>query len=88
VRGLGIGFVTPIGFIDEIRRGELVHVPLAEPGLAGSRIGILVPRHRRLSPPARLMINHIRQRLTEFGSFLAAPAREPTKRQARKNRRA
>ena len=88
VRGLGIGFVTPIGFIDEIRRGELVHVPLAEPGLAGSRIGILVPRHRRLSPPARLMINHIRQRLAEFGSFLAAPARAPAKNQARKRRRA
>ena len=36
VRGLGIGFVTPIGFIDEIRRGELVHVPLAEPGLSAA----------------------------------------------------
>ena len=84
LRGLGIGFVTPIGFLDEIRRGELVHVPLAEPGLSASRIGILVPRHRRLSPPARLMINHIRQRLTEFGSFLASPHREPVKRPARK----
>ena len=79
-RGLGIGFVTPMGFLDEIRRGELLHVPLAEPGLADSRIGILVPRHRRLSPPARLMINHIRQRLTDFGSFLAAPRPTPKKR--------
>ena len=71
--GLGIGFFTPIGFIDEIRRGELVHVPLAEPGLAQSRIGILVPRYRRLSPPARLMINHISERLGAFADFLAAP---------------
>ena len=68
-------------------------MPLADPGLSASRIGILVPRHRRLSPPARLMINHIRQRLTEFGSFLAAPNREPVKRPAlkrlaRKRRRA
>jgi len=81
--GLGIGFFTPVGFLDEIRRGELVHVPLAEPGLAQSRIGILVPRYRRLSPPARLMINHISQRLRAFGDFLAAP---PRRRPTRKRR--
>jgi len=73
--GLGVGFFTPVGFLDEIRRGELVHVPLVEPGLAQSRIGILVPRYRRLSPPARLMINHISERLRAFGDFLAAPPR-------------
>jgi DNA-binding transcriptional LysR family regulator len=88
LRGLGIGFVTPIGFIEEIRRGELVHVPLVEPGLAGSRIGILVPRHRRLSPPARLMVNHIRQRLTEFGRFLTVPQRQSTRPPPRARRRA
>ena len=72
--GLGIGFFTPIGFIEEIRRGELVHVPLAEPGLAQSRIGILVPRYRRLSPPARLMINHISERLGALRRFLGRAA--------------
>ena len=85
--GLGIGFFTPIGFIDEIRRGELVHVPLAEPGLAQSRIGILVPRYRRLSPPARLMINHISERLRAFGDLLAAP-RQPAARRRRPAARA
>ena len=55
-------------------------MPLAEPGLASSRIGILVPRHRRLSPPARLMINHISERLGAFGAFLAAPPRRPKRR--------
>ena len=29
--GLGIGFFTPVGFLEEIRRGELVHVPLVSP---------------------------------------------------------
>jgi DNA-binding transcriptional LysR family regulator len=86
-RGLGIGFVTPIGFLDEIRRGELVHVPLAEPGLASSRIGILVPRQRRLSPPARLAINHVQKHLTEFGDLLATPRRAPSRPLARKRRR-
>ena len=84
--GLGIGFFSPIGFIDENQRGELVHVPLAEPGLAQSRIGILVPRYRRLSPPARLMINHISARLREFGDLLARPPRRSPRRRARSRR--
>jgi DNA-binding transcriptional LysR family regulator len=71
--GVGIGFFTPIGFLDEIRRGELVHVPLAEPGLADSRIGILVPSQRELSPPARVMVGHIREKLRAFSRELSAP---------------
>ena len=66
------GFVTPIGFLEEIRRGELVHVPLLEPRF--SRIGVLVPRRRRQSPPALLAINHIRARLKAFGRELEAIA--------------
>jgi len=74
--GLGIGFFTPIGFLDEIRRGELVHVALAERGLANSRIGIVVPADGR--PPslaARLTVEHIRERLNQFSRELAAPLR-------------
>jgi DNA-binding transcriptional LysR family regulator len=81
--GLGIGFFTPIGFLDEIQRGELVHVPLVEPGLASSRIGIHVPRYRRLSPPARLMINHIGERLQKFGSLLSVSRKTAKRGRAR-----
>ena len=74
--GLGIGFFTPIGFLDEIRRGELVHVRLAEPRLANSRIGIVAPSE---GPPpslaARLTAEHIKARLTAFARELAAPGR-------------
>ncbi len=72
--GLGIGFFTPIGFLDEIRRGELVHVALAERGLANSRIGIIVPADGR--PPSlatRLTVEHIRDSLNRFSRELAAP---------------
>ncbi|HEY1723160.1 MAG TPA: LysR family transcriptional regulator [Magnetospirillaceae bacterium] len=69
---LGIGFFTPAGFIDEIRRGELVHVPLSEPRLNDSRIGLLVPRRSRQSPAAQLAINHIAKQLESFGRDLAA----------------
>src|SRR3984957_12338686 len=44
--GLGVGFFTPTGFVDEIMRGELVHVPLAEAELAESEIGLFVHRVR------------------------------------------
>jgi len=73
--GLGIGFFTPIGFLDEIRRGELVHVRLAERGLANSRIGIVVPAGNR--PPtlaARLTVEHISDRLGALARTLGAPA--------------
>jgi len=69
---LGIGFFTPVGFVDEIRRGELVHVPLTEPRLSDSRIGVLVPRRHRQSPPALLAINHVQARLEAFGRELQA----------------
>jgi DNA-binding transcriptional LysR family regulator len=71
--GLGIGFFTPIGFLEEIRRGDLVHVPLAEKRLADSRIGILVPRRRELTAAARVTADHIRDRLGAFSRELAAP---------------
>lgn len=82
--GIGIGFFTPVGFIEEIRSGALVHVPLAEPRLADSAIGIMVPRNKRLSPAARLVIRHIRERLDSFGrelKALKAPAKAVPKRQ-------
>ncbi len=69
---LGIGFFTPVGFLDEIRRGELVHVPLAEPRLSDSRIGVLVPKRRRQSPAALLAINQIAAGLEEFGREMNA----------------
>ncbi|MBI1779182.1 MAG: LysR family transcriptional regulator [Proteobacteria bacterium] len=75
--GLGIGFFTPVGFIEEIRRGQLVHVPLAEPRLGDSQIGILVPRAKRLSPPARLALEHIGRRLKEFAGELASARPTP-----------
>jgi DNA-binding transcriptional LysR family regulator len=83
--GLGIGFFTPIGFLDEIRRGELVHVRLAERGLANSRIGIVVPADGRPTTlAARLTVDHIRVRLEAFArEFGAAPARPKSTRRRR-----
>ncbi|SDR62502.1 DNA-binding transcriptional regulator, LysR family [Rhizobiales bacterium GAS191] len=64
--GLGIGFSTPIGFVDEIERGELVHVPLVEPLLAASEVAILVPRGQKPTLPARVVMDLVRLRLGEL----------------------
>lgn len=57
--GLGIGFFTPIGFIDEIRRGEIVHVPIT-PGLAGAGgLGLFAAKGAPLSPPVRAVAEHL-----------------------------
>ncbi len=73
-KGLGIGFFTPIGFIDEIERGELVHVSLSEPLLAESAIAVLVPRGREPTLPARIAMETVRQRLAELAQRMPKAA--------------
>jgi DNA-binding transcriptional LysR family regulator len=68
--GLGIGFFTPVGFVDEIARGDLVHVPLAEPGFPKSAIGILVPQDRRPTLAGRIAMDATRLRLREFAATM------------------
>lgn len=70
--GLGIGFFTPVGFADEIKRGELVHVPLAEPELGDSQIGIIVPASQPLSVPARIALEAVASGLEVFAKKLPA----------------
>lgn len=56
--GIGIGFFTPLGFIDEIRRGDVVHIPIA-PALAGAGgLGLFAARGAPLSPPVRVIADH------------------------------
>ncbi len=64
--GLGIGFFTPTGFVDELKAGELVHVPLAEPELSASEIGLLIHRDRQSYPAVRALGAHL---VAEFASL-------------------
>jgi DNA-binding transcriptional LysR family regulator len=80
-KGLGLGFFTPIGFIDEIERGELVHVSLSEPLLAESAIAILTARGREPTLPARIAIEAVRKGLAALALRLE---RRPAQRRLRK----
>ncbi|MFX8246782.1 hypothetical protein ABTL56_19850, partial [Acinetobacter baumannii] len=48
----------PLGFIDEIRRGDVVHIPIA-PALAGAGgLGLFAARGAPLSPPVRIVADY------------------------------
>lgn len=79
INGLGIGFFTPTGFVDELKSGDLVHVPMAEPDLAGNEIGLLIHRDRQSSPAvkaiAERLIEEFAQLERDFGAL--APTQPP-----------
>jgi DNA-binding transcriptional LysR family regulator len=69
--GLGIGFFTATGFVDELESGELVHVPLAEGGLADSEIGLLVHRERMSTPHIGLAAKALARAFEAFAARLS-----------------
>jgi DNA-binding transcriptional LysR family regulator len=54
--GLAIGFFTPIGFLSEIKRGEIVAVPLAGSDRIPNAIGLYAARGVASSPSAGAVI--------------------------------
>ena len=63
---LGIAFYTKLAFMGEVARGELVHVPLADRGLADLRLGLIVPKHRQPAVAAAVMIDHLRTTMEQL----------------------
>ncbi|MBN9079091.1 MAG: LysR family transcriptional regulator [Rhizobiales bacterium] len=57
--GLGIGFFTPVGFMDDIRAGKIAYVPLEARQLPASGIGLFLSRSALASPPVRVVADHL-----------------------------
>jgi DNA-binding transcriptional LysR family regulator len=70
--GLGVAFYTPLGMMRQIREGSMVAVPLRGTRLGGLRMGLLVPRNRRLIRAAQAMIDDLGAALTDLGESLKA----------------
>ncbi|WP_269933004.1 LysR family transcriptional regulator [Aminobacter sp. HY435] len=64
--GIGLGFFTPAGFVEELKAGELVHVPLVEQELQQSEIGLLIHRERQSWPAVRAVTSSL---IEEFASL-------------------
>jgi DNA-binding transcriptional LysR family regulator len=84
--GLGLGFFTPTGFVDELSRGELIHRPLAEPGLAASEIGLFVHRARagahHISAVAEQLTRELRALEADIQSYSATSAQSAARESA------
>jgi hypothetical protein len=75
--GLGLGFFTPTGFVDEIMTGGLVHVPLAEPGLAASEIGLFVHRTRCSAHHISIVADELKREFKAAEEEITAMPRRP-----------
>ena len=62
--GLGIGFFTPIGFLDEIARNKIASVPLVGSELVPRGIGLYAAKGVSSSPPGRVVLDFL---ASEFG---------------------
>ena len=52
--------------MEEIARGKLVHVPLADRSLANLKLGVVVPKYRQPAVAAALLIGHLGRALREL----------------------
>lgn len=66
VKGLGIGFFTPIGFLNEIGQGEIASVPLVGSELVPNGIGLYVAKGIASSLSAGVVIGFLK---SEFESL-------------------
>ncbi len=64
--GLGVAFYTPLGMAKELAEGSIVAIPLEGTRLGGMRMGLLIPRRRRLSAAAEAMVEMLQEALASF----------------------
>ena len=66
IAGRGISFFSKIGFMDEIERGEVVWLPLANAAINAIEVGIVTPSNRTLSHVTLEFLERITRRLKQL----------------------
>ena len=66
IAGRGISFFSKIGFMDEIERGEVVWLPLANAAINAIEVGIITPSNRTLSHVTLEFLERITRRLKQL----------------------
>jgi len=69
---LGIGFFTPIGFIEDIQKGTIVHVPLEAGDFSPEGIGLFATKPALDSPTLRATIAFLSELFQDLQSRLDA----------------
>ena len=70
LRGLGIAFFTPIGFLEELSQGRLVAVPLENRRLSELEIALVVPKNHLGTVAAKALASHLKEELVRFSGRL------------------
>jgi DNA-binding transcriptional LysR family regulator len=68
--GDGVAFFTPLGFMDEIRTGEIVIIPISGSRLQSLHIGILVQKRRQLTHAAEAVIQSFSSALQKYSDII------------------
>jgi DNA-binding transcriptional LysR family regulator len=68
--GDGVAFFTPLGFMDEIKSGEIVIIPISGSKLQGLHVGILVQKHRQKTHAAEAMIETFSRALKKYSDTI------------------
>lgn len=66
--GEGVAFYTPLGFYDELLAGDVVAVPIVGIRIEEARLGIVVPRTRKLPHASEVMAAFLSDRLATYAA--------------------
>jgi DNA-binding transcriptional LysR family regulator len=66
--GFGIGLLTELDVLSEVRTGQLKFISFTEKTVTHSVLGIVSASGRNLSVPAHSLLRHLSQRVSEAGS--------------------
>lgn len=69
--GQGIAFFTPLGFMDEIKAGDIVPIPISGSRFQSLQIGVIVQKRRHLTHAAEAVIESLADGLEKAGKMIA-----------------
>jgi len=70
--GVGVGILTVLDVLTEVKTGELKFIPLAYPGIPVSELAVVVQSSRTLSVAASSFVQHLSMAVGEAEAALAA----------------
>lgn len=70
ISGEGVAFFTPLGFMDEIKAGRIVPLPIEGSRLQSLHIGILVQKRRQLTHAADAVIEAFSHELQKYSDAI------------------
>jgi DNA-binding transcriptional LysR family regulator len=73
--GEGVAFFTPLGLLGELEAGDVVAVPIAGSRLHNLQVGVVVPRHRKLTHATEVVVESMGAELEKFSEKINAVIR-------------